>query len=237
MPYREARAPLAPTPPHTPQEVGLELEDSAAFEFLGRLPDRDITARGQRMADSALAAFVFAQRPGVAEPPLAVQASEIAATRWAHESCLRPAEVQYNVHRPYSLLPDRVVSLLPPVLLHSVGLDRVSFPAVELCALALPSDPRHRASCWDLARSHVTHHTPRAFGPSCRWEGARKRQQAPTFTLWGITLGITSDLLCLAGRDPLDEPPVYLHNAALRAAYQLHLLGPLSRSGKRRSRL
>lgn len=133
-------------PPHTPQEVGLELEDSAAFEFLGRLPDRDITARGQRMADSALAAFVFAQRPGTAEPRLAVQASEIAATRWAHESCFRPAEVQYNVHRPYSLLPDRVASLLPPALLRSVGLDRVSFPAVELCALALPSDSRHRAS-------------------------------------------------------------------------------------------
>ena len=101
--------------------MGLELEDSAAFEFLGRLPDRDITARGQRMADSALAAFVFAQRPGASVPPLAVQASEIAATRWAHESCLRPAEVQYNVHRPYSLLPDRVASLLPPALLRSIG--------------------------------------------------------------------------------------------------------------------
>ena len=221
--------------------MGLELEDSAAFEFLGRLPDRDITARGQRMADSALAAFVFAQRPGAAVPPLAVQASEIAATRWAHESCLRPAEVQYNVHRPYSLLPDRVASLLPPALLRSVGLDRVSFPAIELCAVALPSDSRHRASCGDLARSHVTHHasltTRCVFGPSRRWEGARKRQQAPSFTLWGITLGITSDLLCLAGRGSLDEPPVYLHNAALRAAYQLQLLGPLSRSGKRRSRL
>ena len=138
--------------------MGLELEDSAAFEFLGRLPDRDITARGQRMADSALAAFVFAQRPGATVPPLAVQASEIAATRWAHESCLRPAEVQYNVHRPYSLLPDRVASLLPPALLRSVGLDRVSFPAIELCAVALPSDSRQRASCWYLARSHVTHH-------------------------------------------------------------------------------
>ena len=126
--------------------MGLELEDSAAFEYLGRLPDRDITARGQRMADSALAAFVFAQRPGAAVPPLAVQASEIAATRWAHESCLRPAEVQYNVHRPYSLLPDRVASLLPPALLRSVGLDRVSFPAIELCAIPLPSHSRHRAS-------------------------------------------------------------------------------------------
>ena len=72
---------------------------------------------------------------------------------------------------------------------------------------------------------------------SCRREGARRLQQAPPFTLWGITLGITSDLLCLAGRDPLDEPPVYLHNAALRAAHHLHLLGPLGRSGKQRSRL
>ena len=215
--------------------MGLELEDSAAFEFLGRLPDRDITARGQRMADSALAAFVFAQRPGAAVPPLAVQASEIAATRWAHESCLRPAEVQYNVHRPYSLLPDRVASLLPPALLRSVGLDRVSFPAIELCAVALPSDSP--VATWRAHTSHITHRTPRAFGPSRRWEGARKREQAPTFTLWGITLGITSDLLCLAGRGSLDEPPVYLHNAALRAAYQLQLLGPLSRSGKRRSRL
>ena len=119
------------------EEVGLELEDSSTFEFLGQLPDRDITARGQRMADSALATFVFARRPGTAEPPLALQASEIAATRWAHESCLRPAEVQYSVHRPYSLLPDGVASLLPPALLRSVGLDRVSFPAVELCAFAV----------------------------------------------------------------------------------------------------
>ena len=140
--------------------MGLELEDSATFEFLGRLPDRDITARGQRMADSALATFVFAQRPGAAEPPLVLQTSEIAATRWAHESCLRPAEVQYSVHRPYSLLPDGVASLLPPALLRSVGLDRVSFPAVELCAFALSSHSQHRSSCRDMESTHITHHAP-----------------------------------------------------------------------------
>ena len=140
--------------------MGLQLEDSATFEFLGRLPDRDITARGQRMADSALATFVFAQRPGAAEPPLVLQTSEIAATRWAHESCLRPAEVQYSVHRPYSLLPDGVASLLPPALLRSVGLDRVSFPAVELCAFALSSHSQHRASCRDMESTHITHHAP-----------------------------------------------------------------------------
>ena len=125
------------------------------------------------MADSALAAFVFAQRPGAAVPPLAVQASEIAATRWAHESCLRPAEVQYNVHRPYSLLPDRVASLLPPALLRSVGLDRVSFPAIELCAVALPSDSgiAPPVGTWRAHTSHITHRSPRDASSALRAGG------------------------------------------------------------------
>ena len=221
------------------EEVGLELEDRSTFDFLGRLPDRDITARGQRMADSALATFVFAQRPGVAEPPLTLQASEVAATRWAHESCLRPAEVQYSVHRPYSLLPDGVASLLPPALLHSVGLDRVSFPAVELCACALPLPLAASRLLHDLLHNlRELTHLFTSLASSCRREGARRLQQAPSFTLWGITLGITSDLLCLAGREPLDEPPIYLHNAALRAVLTLRrAAGMRVGMGRQQSRL
>ena len=124
-------------------------------------------------------------------------------------------------------------------LLAKFGFDTASLPRSR--ALGTPGSSMSSSAppvgTWRAHTSHITHRTPRAFGPSRRWEGARKREQAPTFTLWGITLGITSDLLCLAGRGSLDEPPVYLHNAALRAAYQLQLLGPLSRSGKRRSRL
>ena len=211
------------------EEVGLELEDRSTYDFLGQLPDREITARGKRMADSALATFVFAQRQGVAEPPLALQASEIAAARWTHEACLRPAEVQHSVHRPYSLLPVGVTSLLPPALLHSVGLDRVSFPAVELCAAALPLSTRALRSirCITPAsrdlREPLSRELTRITRTACRRDDEHKlqREQVPSFTLWGITLGITSDLLYLAGRDPLDEPPIYLHNAALRAALTL----------------
>lgn len=163
------------------EEVGLQL-DTEPYELLGQLPDRHITARGGQIPDSALAAFVFAQRPGAANEPLALQTSEIAAARWAHEKCLNPSNVRFDITKEYSPLPVAAASAVPPALLRSLGLDRVSFPAVQLRASAAPAE------------------------------------ETPLFNLWGITLGITSDLLRTAGRPVLDSPPVRHHNALLRAA-------------------
>ena len=161
------------------EEVGLQL-DSESYELLGQLPDRHITARGGRIPDSALAAFVFAQRPDAVNEPLVLQASEIAAARWAHESCLTPSNINFDVTKAYSPLPTAVTSVVPPALLRSLGLDQVSFPAVQLRESAAPTE------------------------------------ETPLFNLWGITLGITSDLLRNAGRPVLNSPPVRPHNALLR---------------------
>mgnify|MGYP006134121633 CR=1 FL=1 len=163
------------------EEVGLQL-DTESYELLGQLPDRHITARGGRIPDSALAAFVFAQRPGAVNEPLALQTSEIAAARWAHESCLTASNINYDITKEYSPLPAAAAALAPPALLRSLGLDRVSFPAVQLRESAAPTE------------------------------------EMPLFNLWGITLGITSDLLRNAGRPVLDSPPVRPHNALLRLA-------------------
>ena len=53
----------------------------------------------------------------------------------------------------------------------------------------------------------------------------------PRFKLWGMTLGMTSDLLALTGQAPLNKPPAMPHNAVLRAAVKLGALDDAGRFG------
>lgn len=152
------------------------------FELLGQLPERPVTAFGEVIRDMTLCPFVFAQR-STETPQMALQPNEVAACCWAHDDCLTAEHVRYSITRRYSPLPKPMAELLPAGLLEALGLATLNFPAIDLREQPKPSGGTPTASA-----------------------------VAPDFRLWGITLGITSDLLQLAGRPPLNRPAVRADN-------------------------
>ena len=190
----------------TREEIGLSLEQPD-FELLGQLPERPVSARGMVIPGMTLCPFVFVQhRP--ATPSLALQPSEVAAARWASEDRLHPSHVRFSVSRPYSPLPAAAACVVPAWLRDAAGLSTVSFPAVDL------HGPTTSSTCEDSSAQLGAQANGAAL---CA--GA-----APLFRLWGITLGITSDLMCLAGRDPLNIPPVRAETALAQAMISARLL-------------
>lgn len=182
----------------TREELGLSL-DSPDFELLGRLPDRPVTAKGGIVPGMAVCPFIFVQR-ALKTPKLVLNPAEVGAVCWAHENCLVHDRVEFTVERPYSPLPPRIARCIPPSILQTLGLASVSFPAVELSETA-PLSAVHESNS-------VT---------------AGANIKASTFQLWGLTLGITSDLLVLKGNRPLDQPPIRAHNRVVRFATSLFL--------------
>ena len=170
----------------TQEEIGLCLS-SPDFELLGQLPERPVTARGEVIPDMTLCPFVFLQK-SAETPRMSLQLAEVAACRWAHEHCLTAEHVKYSIRRPYSPLPRPMAESLPPALLHAMGLATLRFPAIDLY--------------------ETVYELPNPIGTPA----ASAVPVAPDFRLWGITLGITSDLLQLAGRSPLNRPAVRADN-------------------------
>ena len=186
------------------EEVGLRL-DTKDFELLGSLPPRPIFAKGGALPGRCVVPFVFAQ-VAPTTPPLTLQPSEVAAVCWAHEGALAPAHVRYAIEKPYSPLPRAAERVVPPALRRALGLDRVSFPTIALDGFD--------ASDVQLGGDGVALALP-----------------TPRFKLWGMTLGMTSDLLALTGQPPLNKPPAMPHNAVLRAAVKLGALDDAGRFG------
>ena len=186
------------------EEVGLRL-DTNDFELLGSLPPRPIFAKGGALPGRCVVPFVFAQVASTT-PPLTLQPSEVAAVCWAHEGALAPAHVRYAIEKPYSPLPRAAERVVPPALRRALGLDRVSFPTIALDGFD--------ASDVQLGGDGVALALP-----------------TPRFKLWGMTLGMTSDLLALTGQAPLNKPPAMPHNAVLRAAVKLGALDDAGRFG------
>ena len=164
-------------------QVGLRL-DSPAFELLGRLPERPVTARGALVPGMALTPYVWRQR-AAETPRVSLEEAEVAGARWVHEGWLAPGHVRFSVERPYSPLPPLLARALPAPVLEAAGLAAVRFPAVDL----------HEADPASLAAG-----TSDAI-----------------FRLWGITLGISSDLVEVAGRPSLNRPPVQAGNFVAQA--------------------
>lgn len=186
------------------EEVGLRL-DTNDFELLGSLPPRPIFAKGGALPGRCVVPFVFAQVASTT-PPLTLQPSEVAAVCWAHEGALAPAHVRYAIEKPYSPLPRAAERIVPPALRSALGLDRVSFPTIALDGFD--------ESSVELGGDGVALALP-----------------TPRFKLWGMTLGMTSDLLALTGQAPLNKPPAMPHNAVLRAAVKLGALDDAGRFG------
>ena len=186
------------------EEVGLRL-DTKDFELLGSLPPRPIFAKGGALPGRCVVPFVFAQVASTT-PPLTLQPSEVAAVCWAHEGALAPAHVRYAIEKPYSPLPRAAERVVPPALRRALGLDRVSFPTIALDGFD--------ASSVELGGDGVALALP-----------------TPRFKLWGMTLGMTSDLLALTGQAALNKPPAMPHNGVLRAAVKLGALDDAGRFG------
>jgi hypothetical protein len=141
----------------------------------------------------SLSPFVWAQR-AAETPSVALQPAEIVAALWAHEGWLDPAHVRPSVSRPYSPLPPPLASRVPAAVLEATGLAAVRFPAVDL---------------------HEAAPTAAAVAPPAEEEAG--------FRLWGITLGISSDLVVCADRPSLNKPPVYAENALAQALITLRM--------------
>ena len=187
------------------EEVGLRLDDARNFELLGQLPPRPIFAKGGALPGRCVVPFVFAQVASTT-PPLTLQPSEVAAVCWAHEGALAPAHVRYAIEKPYSPLPRAAERVVPPALRRALGLDRVSFPTIALDG-------------FDASEVQLG------------GDGVALALPAPRFKLWGMTLGMTSDLLALTGQAALNKPPAMPHNGLLRAAVKLGALDDAGRFG------
>lgn len=157
----------------TLEEIGLDLQGSGDFAFLGSLDDHQVTGGGRRIPGFFCATSLWLQL-SAETPPLKLQESEIAAWRWVPVSTLVRSRVSYELILNDIRLPQAVAQWLPDVVL--TNFDDVSYPAI----------------CLEAAR-----------------EASTSDPSAP-FTLWGLTLMLTSKALVLAGgtRYDLAWPPV-----------------------------
>ena len=115
--------------------------------------------------------------------------------------------MRYAIEKPYSPLPRAAERVVPPALRRALGLDRVSFPTIALDG-------------FDASEVQLG------------GDGVALALPTPRFKLWGMTLGMTSDLLAAhRGQAPLNKPPAMPHNAVLRAAVKLGALDDAGRFG------
>eukprot|EP00928_Gymnodinium_smaydae_P057867 TRINITY_DN41092_c0_g1_i1.p1 TRINITY_DN41092_c0_g1~~TRINITY_DN41092_c0_g1_i1.p1 ORF type:complete len:325 (-),score=17.46 TRINITY_DN41092_c0_g1_i1:283-1194(-) len=157
----------------TLEEVGLQLESSDFF-YLGQLDDRAVTGGGRVIQGFHMAPLIWLQT-SASTPQLTMQASEVAAWRWAPLSALRPCDISFDrIKFDYSSRLRQYLPWAPSVFLNAFK--QVSMPSIDLVAAdeQFTSDPEAR------------------------------------FTLWGLTLGATSDALVLAGGSSrqLMRPPL-----------------------------
>jgi len=163
--------------------------DLSTFDFVGRLNDRPVFTGGREQQDAAYCVGVWVQR-APCTPPLVLQRDEVAEVRWVRLSELLPHRVDWRgIVRPAErFFP--WCSILPMGLRRATGLEVVYLPAIHLSAAA----------------------------ESCAATGGGGGSNDPPFTLWGMSLQATSDLLSAAGlmrHSDLAWPPLTTTNPLL----------------------
>lgn len=151
------------------EETGLDLDNVAVYQLLGRLDDRPIN-RNQRHDRSVLSAFVFRQLCGAFPKPLRLQAEEVASAFWVSLDYVHhasPTVCYHIVHRTRHVdakLYERMVFLLMDLF----GFTSLRMPAVDVLPFALN----------------------RMYAGS---------KSAPHMFLWGLTLGCLGDIVTALG--------------------------------------
>jgi 8-oxo-dGTP pyrophosphatase MutT (NUDIX family) len=218
----------------TREEVGLDLSDASAWVLLGRLDDRPVSSKGRARAGFALCPFVFLQTVP-RTPPLALQASEVAAARWVPVAALAdPAGFDpAGVRMPFAFIP--AVAALPAWLKRALGVDTAYFPTVHLphragagaevagaaaaaagsgaelpgeAAVAPPASPTPTPAPLQqrVAQELASASPPPSFDSH--------DDPSQRFQLWGLTLQVTSELLVAGGMAPLNWPIIRLGGVA-----------------------
>mmetsp|Transcript_30921 Transcript_30921/g.81209 ORF Transcript_30921/g.81209 Transcript_30921/m.81209 type:complete len:335 (-) Transcript_30921:591-1595(-) len=163
----------------TREETGINLDNTAAFEYLGRLDDRNASFLRRRRF--IVSTFVFLQRSddegnpiSCGRAPLSLQESEVAGVRWAP---LNEIEAWQNdiIIYPW-FFPKRGILRF---LVHTLRFHRIRFPAFTFPL------------------------------PSFSVEDEEKEASELDFRLWGLTLGIVSDFGQITGLfNRLNYPPM-----------------------------
>ena len=218
------------------EEIGLDLRDEGGpFSFLGQLDDRPIMSGGSVHADSSYSAFVFLQKQGTLTPPLALQATEVAACGWvplAHLCASPPphgGDVAFDaaaergggggawgVERPVSrILPPALCSLLPLRLLTACGLHTLRLPAIPLHTLHVPLPLQQQ-------QQHISGAERHGGGASTESRGGARRSGS-SLPPRGIGHAQHQLLHTLANGVQEDEPPLW--GMTLQATSDLVQLG------------
>ena len=185
----------------TREEVGLDLSDGACFQYLGRLDDRAVYAKGQRRAGFALCPHVFVQTVPIT-PPLTLQRAEVAAARWVPVSqLLMPGSIDpFGIKMPFKSVPR--VSALPLWMKRVLGIEHAFFPSILLNPSERTPQQREEAEESEAAARIASELS--TASPEPQFDSHDDPTQA--FQLWGLTLRITSDVLNLAGHPSLAWP-------------------------------
>ncbi|CAO3590792.1 unnamed protein product [Absidia cylindrospora] len=160
------------------EESGLDLT-SDSFMQLGRLDDREIISTFNKQLMMILIPFVFLQVVPYT-PTLELEKDEVASVEWVPLDFFLSSTSMIN-----TAATGAVESLTPRVLfgwrrrLLQPLLGTITFPAIDL--------PVHDITIHDPDDQQPHHH----ISPPRR------------FRLWGLTLGMTRDLIELAGQDDL----------------------------------
>eukprot|EP01112_Ceratiomyxa_fruticulosa_P019876 TRINITY_DN660_c0_g1_i1.p1 TRINITY_DN660_c0_g1~~TRINITY_DN660_c0_g1_i1.p1 ORF type:complete len:346 (-),score=60.67 TRINITY_DN660_c0_g1_i1:129-1166(-) len=170
------------------EEVGLKL-DSPAFISLGRLDDRVISSWNM-----VISSFVFLQ---VVEktPPLTLDLKEVQAAIWVPISFFLQHNSHTHIITPLSV-PNRVFK--KSFLFNLLGLSSNEFPSVHL---PFPKNPPEENQA-EQVQIALPSYLAGELSPDTK------------LVLWGLTLGITSDLLVHSGKldRHLHHPHFFVNN-------------------------
>lgn len=229
----------------TREELGIDVGDTDFYEPLGRLDDAPIPVARAGQRRGVLCAFVFLERPPVADghdiavdgtPELVLDPAEVSAVLWVPVSCLlqgSPARVEHVFTIRPKLLG--VVGALPPRVLRLLGLHRAVYAAVDVFSASTEIVDTEDVGS-DLAPDDEL-----GYGDENKTVSARK-----TPVLWGLSMRAVSDMVAILGGNRLDRPPFVFGNRVVATIYRVvffigrrlsFLRGPLQPFRRRNRRI
>ncbi|GAA5972178.1 hypothetical protein JCM11641_002530 [Rhodosporidiobolus odoratus] len=158
------------------EEVGLDLAEKDWIS-IGQLDDREITTSLGKRLLMILSPFVFLHTSPYAPVP-ELQESEVASAHWI------PIELLYPPAAKYGSVPIDIATRLAPRNRFARGILKMLMGQMDFACVHLPNDPV-------------------ASGPGLF--GAAPSTKLPDISLWGLTYGMTLDLLShmsLSGSSP-----------------------------------
>lgn len=178
------------------EEIGLDLAESS-YTPIGQLDDREITTSLGKRLLMILSPFVFLQLTPQTTP---VEPSHGTTLHWVPLAALLPRPVgegprwsSVSVDASSRLAPRHspVLRLLVRLLVGGMKFPAILIPSVSVTTLTEPIDEK----AIDAKRAHVESAGSIPKQPSSFKLRPRRGQDEETLKLWGLSLGMTLDLL------------------------------------------